>query len=96
MAMKRKYDYANPIAIKSGTETLEQTETILETVRLHEIVLFNDDVNTFDWVITSLIIIDFEKPSGTTHKQRKKHPAIDSDGSYSRWPGATTTPNASR
>lgn len=55
MAMKRKYDYADPIVINGETETLEQTETILETVRLHEIVLFNDDVNTFDWVITSLI-----------------------------------------
>jgi ATP-dependent Clp protease adaptor protein ClpS len=37
------------------TKTLEQPEVDLQTTRLHEIILFNDDVNTFDWVITSLI-----------------------------------------
>lgn len=53
--MKRKYDLEDPIAINSETETLEKTEIQFETVSLREIVLFNDDVNTFDWVITSLI-----------------------------------------
>ncbi|HAD95917.1 MAG TPA: hypothetical protein DCG19_00855 [Cryomorphaceae bacterium] len=39
----------------SDTETLERSKTDLQTTRLYEIVLFNDDVNTFDWVITSLV-----------------------------------------
>ncbi len=39
----------------TDTETLEATDVRLQTTRLHEIVLFNDDVNTFDWVITSLM-----------------------------------------
>ena len=39
------------------TRTLEQPEVDLQTTKLHEIILFNDDVNTFDWVITSLIEI---------------------------------------
>ena len=39
------------------TKTLEQPEIDLQTTSMHEIVLFNDDVNTFDWVITSLIEI---------------------------------------
>ena len=39
----------------SDIETLEKTTVDLQTTRLHEIVLFNDDVNTFDWVITSLV-----------------------------------------
>ena len=39
------------------TKTLEQPEVDLQTTQMKEIVLFNDDVNTFDWVITSLIEI---------------------------------------
>ncbi|MGB0175766.1 MAG: ATP-dependent Clp protease adaptor ClpS [Owenweeksia sp.] len=39
----------------SDIETLEKTTVDLQTTRLYEIVLFNDDVNTFDWVITSLV-----------------------------------------
>lgn len=53
--MKRKYDYVDPIGVNSETETLEISKVKLETVSLHEIVLYNDEVNTFDWVITSLI-----------------------------------------
>lgn len=39
----------------------EQTETLVKPVEklkaesLHEIILYNDDVNTFDWVIESLM-----------------------------------------
>lgn len=36
-------------------ETLEQKEVSLQTESLNEIILFNDDVNTFDWVIESLV-----------------------------------------
>lgn len=39
------------------TKTLEQPEIDLQTTQMNEIVLFNDDVNTFDWVISSLIEI---------------------------------------
>lgn len=53
--MKEKFDYENQIGISFETETLELTEVKLETQRLYEIVLYNDDVNTFDWVISSLI-----------------------------------------
>ena len=55
MAMKRKYDLEDPIVINAETETLAKKELKLETVALREIVLYNDDVNTFDWAITSLI-----------------------------------------
>lgn len=46
-------DYNNIYA----TQEQEQTEgSILEQeLTAHELVLFNDDVNTFDWVIESLI-----------------------------------------
>ena len=44
------------------TKTLEQPTVDLQTVKLHEIVLFNDDVNTFDWVITSLIDVCKHSP----------------------------------
>lgn len=37
------------------TETLQEPVVALETERLHEIILFNDEVNTFDWVIESLV-----------------------------------------
>lgn len=39
----------------------EQTETLVKPIEklkaesLHEIILYNDDVNTFDWVIESLM-----------------------------------------
>jgi ATP-dependent Clp protease adaptor protein ClpS len=37
------------------TETLTEEKVSIKTERMHEIVLFNDDVNTFDWVIESLV-----------------------------------------
>ncbi len=39
----------------SDTETLTYTKESVQTVQEHELVLFNDDVNTFDWVIDCLI-----------------------------------------
>lgn len=39
------------------TKTLKKPKTKLKTEPLHEIILYNDDVNTFDWVIESLIIV---------------------------------------
>jgi ATP-dependent Clp protease adaptor protein ClpS len=41
--------------MSTTTEVDVQVDTILEEVTLQEIVLFNDDVNTFDWVIESLV-----------------------------------------
>ncbi len=37
------------------TETLEKISVKRQQERLQEIVLYNDDVNTFDWVIESLV-----------------------------------------
>lgn len=39
----------------SATETLEKPKVDTREERMREIVLYNDDVNTFDWVITSLV-----------------------------------------
>ena len=58
MAKSAGSEYATGEMMKmrfEETKTLEQPEVDLQTTKLHEIVLFNDDVNTFDWVITSLI-----------------------------------------
>lgn len=37
------------------TQTLENPEVVVQEEALREIVLHNDEVNTFDWVIESLI-----------------------------------------
>jgi len=37
------------------TQTKEQVDVLVKETDQKEIVLFNDDVNTFDWVIDSLI-----------------------------------------
>ena len=39
----------------SKGKTLEQIEVQDETLKQHEIILYNDDVNTFDHVIETLI-----------------------------------------
>ena len=39
----------------SREKTVEKIEIQDKTVKLHEIVLYNDDVNTFDHVIETLI-----------------------------------------
>lgn len=35
--------------------TQEDGEVLLDESKVYEIVLFNDEVNTFDWVIKSLV-----------------------------------------
>ncbi len=43
--------------IKNGytdTEVLEEEEILTENAHLSNIILFNDDVNTFEWVIDCL------------------------------------------
>lgn len=37
------------------TEVEELTLSQIETERQHTIILYNDEVNTFDWVIQSLV-----------------------------------------
>ncbi|MDZ7845916.1 MAG: ATP-dependent Clp protease adaptor ClpS [Owenweeksia sp.] len=44
------------------TKTLEKVEVDLQMEKLHEIVLYNDDVNTFDWVINSLMEVCDHSP----------------------------------
>jgi ATP-dependent Clp protease adaptor protein ClpS len=39
------------------TEVLVESQKKEQLTNLNEIILFNDDVNTFDWVIESLIEI---------------------------------------
>lgn len=39
----------------AGTQTEEETELLEEVVKEQRIILFNDEVNTFDFVIESLI-----------------------------------------
>ena len=41
--------------MSSKEQTLQKISVKEETVKLHEIVLYNDDVNTFDHVIETLI-----------------------------------------
>lgn len=35
----------------------EELETLLQESREHEIILYNDDINTFDFVIDSLVSV---------------------------------------
>lgn len=49
------------LAVESP-EVLPQTEEATATETLREIILFNDDVNTFDWVIHCLIEICEHSP----------------------------------
>ena len=41
--------------VKWQTEELQETDVIEE--ELHNLIVWNDDVNTFDWVIESLVDI---------------------------------------
>lgn len=43
--------------MRNETQTLEEVKIVSEAEKLFEIVLYNDEVNTFDWVIESLIDI---------------------------------------
>jgi len=45
----------NTYRFSTKEKTQESDDTLLEESRNYDIVLFNDDVNTFDWVIKSLI-----------------------------------------
>ncbi len=45
----------NTFRFSTKEKTEEDGDLLLEESKKHEVVLFNDDVNTFDWVIKSLI-----------------------------------------
>jgi ATP-dependent Clp protease adaptor protein ClpS len=51
--MNSVYDSFSGISWK----TQESEETAVLSEELHNLVVWNDDVNTFDWVITSLVEI---------------------------------------
>ncbi len=44
------------------TETLVKPKESMKMEGLHEIVLYNDEVNTFDWVIESLMDVCEHSP----------------------------------
>ncbi|AEV32308.1 hypothetical protein Oweho_1308 [Owenweeksia hongkongensis DSM 17368] len=44
------------------TETLVKPKESIKMEGLHEIVLYNDEVNTFDWVIESLMDVCEHSP----------------------------------
>lgn len=49
------------------TETLSEIEVLEELISAYQIVIYNDDVNTFDWVIECL-----EKYCNHTHEQAEQ------------------------
>lgn len=42
---------------QNDEQTQSESEVLVDTQREHEIILFNDDVNTFDHVIATLIAV---------------------------------------
>ncbi|HSK13863.1 MAG TPA: ATP-dependent Clp protease adaptor ClpS [Phnomibacter sp.] len=44
------------------TEQSEETDVLTETASHYSLVVWNDDVNTFDWVIETLVEICGHKP----------------------------------
>jgi len=43
--------------LKEVTKTEEEVDLLEETTDMFQVVLYNDDVNTFDWVIECLVDI---------------------------------------
>ncbi|NNC95093.1 MAG: ATP-dependent Clp protease adaptor ClpS [Chitinophagales bacterium] len=41
----------------SNTKELQKSITLEQTVQEHQLVVHNDEINTFDWVIQSLVEI---------------------------------------
>jgi ATP-dependent Clp protease adaptor protein ClpS len=39
----------------NGTQYQSEVEVLLETVSSNQLIVWNDDVNTFDWVIETLV-----------------------------------------
>lgn len=73
---------------KEKTYTLDEIleEAGIETKSEHKLVLWNDDVNTFEWVIICLIQImgfTFKKAEGTAYEVHFKGKSILKTGSKS-------------
>ncbi len=50
------------MSIKYSTQTQEETEVLVEEAVSQKIVLFNDEVNTFDFVIDALVKVCGHEP----------------------------------
>lgn len=46
-----------------STHTVEDVDLLLEDIDVRNLILHNDDINTFDWVIESIIRICDHSPS---------------------------------
>lgn len=53
LIMEKPYLYNNPSAPDVDTDVLTDTE--VEVEKPYSLIVWNDDVNTFDWVIETLI-----------------------------------------
>ncbi len=49
------YSFNPDTFIKEDVDVLEKLETDLDSA--HQLIVFNDDVNTFEWVIESLMAV---------------------------------------
>jgi ATP-dependent Clp protease adaptor protein ClpS len=49
--------------LNTGWQTQEQRESDVLELELHNLIVWNDDVNTFDWVIESLVAICEHEPT---------------------------------
>jgi len=52
----------NTYRFSTKEKTQEQEDVLFEESKKFEVVLFNDDINTFDWVIKSLIEVCDHEP----------------------------------
>ena len=67
MDLLKIYNLVEMIRLEK-TKEQEQREVSVQSSRLHEIILYNDDVNTFDHVISTLIEVCEHTPE---HEQMR-------------------------
>lgn len=74
----------NHMATYSNTKFKEESDTITETAETYTLIVWNDEVNSFDWVIETLVDI-----CGHTREQAEQCAIIiDSKGKYAVKEGA--------
>ena len=67
------------MATQTDTKYKEESDTLTTTESYHSLIVWNDEVNTFDWVIETLMEV-----CGHTHPQAEQCAIIiDSKGKYS-------------
>jgi len=67
------------MATQTNTKNKEESDTLTTTDSYHSLIVWNDEVNTFDWVIETLMEV-----CGHTHQQAEQCAIIiDSKGKYS-------------